>query len=376
MHPPDWQIHHPEGKYRVIVTRTLPGRRWLDLLIEADCRVEVFCNADTAINAGTILSAMEIRCNGVIGQLTETWDETLFFALKKAGGAVFSNYAVGYDNVDLDAATRAGIPVGNTPDALTEATAEMAVALTFAAARRIGEAERYLRAGRFNGWRPDLLLGVQLSGKILGIIGAGRIGGAYARMMVQGHGMNLIYHGRNTNAALESFVANFNRFRIRQSLMPVTCRRTESLDELLETADCVSIHTVLDDTTHHLIDARRLCLMKNDAVLINTSRGPVVDESALVDHCRRNRNFRAGLDVFENEPALTPGLAKLENVVIVPHIGSATRWAREGMATLAALNIVGILAGYPLWNRKDIVPFLSKNPPKAVPSIVNPQVIP
>lgn len=113
--------------------------------------------------------------------------------------------------------------------------------------------------------------------------------------------------------------------------------------------------------------------MKDDAILINTSRGPVVDESALVGHCRRNRNFRAGLDVFENEPALTPGLAELENVVIVPHIGSATRWAREGMATLAAMNVVGILAGYHLWDREDITPFLGERPPKAVPSIVNNQ---
>jgi hydroxypyruvate reductase 1 len=128
---------------------------------------------------------------------------------------------------------------------------------------------------------------------------------------------------------------------------------------------------VLDDSTHHLVDARRLALMKPDAILINTSRGPVIDEAALVDHCRQNADFRAGLDVFEHEPDLTPGLAELENVVIVPHIASATRWTREGMAALAACNVAGILKGYPLWQQPDILPFLAEYPPRAIPSIVN-----
>ena len=287
------------------------------------------------------------------------------------GGPFYSNYAVGYNNVDLDAATRADIPVGNTPGVLTETTAEMAVALTVAAARRLGEAERYLRAGRYRGWLPDLFLGTLLQGKTLGIIGAGRIGSAYARMMVQGHGMQVIYYSRSANPGLESFVADVSRFRVSHGQRPVVCRRAESLGELLETADCVSIHTILDNTTHHLIDSRRLATMKPDAVLVNTSRGPVIDEAALVDHCRRHPDFRAGLDVFEHEPAMAPGLVELDNVVIVPHIGSATRWTREGMATLAACNVVGILCGFPLWQRTDILPFLEDDPPQAVPSIVN-----
>ena len=172
-------------------------------------------------------------------------------------------------------------------------------------------------------------MGTLLHGKTLGIIGAGRIGEAVARMMAQGHGMQVIYHDLAANTDLESFVADYNRFRVTQHQPPVACRRAESVEALLETADCVSIHTVLDDATHHLIDARRLALMKPDAILINTSRGPVVDEAALVDHCRRHPDFRAGLDVFEHEPAMAPGLADLENVVIVPHIASATRWTRE-----------------------------------------------
>lgn len=365
-----WTIHNPNGSLRVIVTKALPGRRWLDLFTLADCRIEI-CPSRAVLDNAAILQAIGPRCDGVIGQLTETWDATLFEALKSAGGVAYSNYAVGYNNVDLAAAGRVGIAVGNTPGVLTEATAEMAAALTFAAARRLGEAERFLRAGRFSGWLPDLFLGTELSGKTLGIIGAGRIGSAYARMMALGHGMPVLYHDPVANPALESMLNACSRFRISQQLPPLTCRRAESIEALLETADCVSIHTVLNDTTHHLINQRRLALMKPDAILINTSRGAVIDEAALVAHCRRHPEFRAGLDVFENEPAMAPGLAELDNVLIVPHIASATRWTRESMATLAACNVIGILAGYPLWPGPDIGPFLEADPPRAIPSIVN-----
>ena len=368
LHP--WQIHNPEGTFRVIVTKVLPGQRWLDILITADCRIEI-CQSRAVLDTETIKAAIGNRCDGAIGQLTEPWGETLFNALKAAGGIAYSNYAVGYNNVDLDAATQAGIPVGNTPGVLTETTAEMAVALTFAAARRVGEAERFLRAGRYTGWLPGLFLGTLLHGKTLGIIGAGRIGAAYARMMIQGFGMHVVYHDLAANIDLESFVTDYSGFRVSRQQLPVTCRRAESVEALLKTADCVSIHTVLDDTTRHLIDARRLALMKSDAILINTSRGPVIDEAALVDHCRRHPEFRTGLDVFEHEPAMASGLVELDNVVIVPHIASATRWTREGMATLAACNVAGMLSGYPLWQEPDILPFLEDDLPRAVPSIVN-----
>ena len=370
MNTHSWQVYNPGGTHRVIVTKILPGRRWIDVLTAADCRIEV-CRSPAVLDTAAIKSVIGDRCRAAIGQLTESWGGALFEALRAAGGKAYSNYAVGYDNVDLNAATAAGIPVGNTPGVLTETTAEMAVALTFAAARRVGEAERFLRAGRYSGWLPDLFLGTLLDGKTLGIIGAGRIGSAYARMMIQAHSMHLIYHNRTANADLASFVAAYNRFRASLQLPPLTCRFTDSIESLLKTADCVSIHTVLDASTHHLIDAERLALMKSDAILINTSRGPVVDEAALVNHCRRNPDFRAGLDVFENEPALASGLAELDNVVIVPHIASATRWTREGMATLAACNVAGILCGYPLWDQPDTRPFLEDAPPLAVPSIVN-----
>jgi hydroxypyruvate reductase 1 len=365
-----WTIENPNGKYRVIATKTLPGSRWIDILTAADCRVDV-CQEKSVLGIEAIRAAMGNRCHGAIGQLTETWGEPLFTALKAAGGTAYSNYAVGYNNVDLAAATWAGIPVGNTPGVLTETTAEMAVALTFAAARRLGEAERFMRAGRFTGWLPDLFLGNLLHGKVLGVIGAGRIGSAYARTMVQGHGMSVVYHDLDDNPELAHFVAETSKFRVSQNLSPVTCHRAETVEDLLKAADCVSIHTVLDDSTHHLIDARTLGLMKTDAILINTSRGPVIDEAALVDHCWSHPDFRVGLDVFENEPAMARGLAELDNVIVVPHIASATRWTREGMAILAACNVAGLLRGDPLWGKPDMLPFLGSHPPRAIPSIVN-----
>ncbi len=369
-----WKAYNREGDRRVVVTRQLPGERWLKILTEAGCRVDVRTSQD---NPGTeeITAAIGDHCDGAIGQLTEVWGDRLFSALERAGGKVYSNYAVGYNNVDVDAATRHGISVGNTPGVLTETTAEMAVALTFAAARRVVEADTYVRQGKFTGWLPSLFLGELLHGKTVGVIGAGRIGAAYARMMVEGHKMNLIYYDLCRNSALEEYMAAYADFLVSRGECPVTCRQAGSLDEVLEAADLVSLHPVLDPSTHHLIDARRLGLMKKSAILINASRGPMIDEAALVRHCRKNPAFRAGLDVFENEPELKPGLSALTNVVLAPHLGSATGWTREGMAVLAARNVAGILMGYPAWKRSDILPFLDDVPPQAAPSIVNAEEI-
>ena len=365
-----WRIVHPNGSLRVIVTKELPGERWLEILTAADCRVEI-CTNETVLSTDQIRAAIGAACDGAIGQLTESWGEELFAALAAAGAKVYSNYAVGFNNVDLAAATRHNIPVGNTPGVLTETTAEMAVALTFAAARRVGESERFLRAGKYKGWLPTLFLGELLRRKTVGIIGAGRIGSAYARMMMEGHKMNVVYFDINQNRILENFAADYAKFLAEQAQPPISCRRAETVEALLEEADVISIHTVLDDSTHHMIDAERLALMKKTAVLVNTSRGPVIDEAALVEHCRQNPDFRAGLDVFEEEPAMKPGLTELDNVVIVPHIASATSWTRQGMATLAAGNVAGVLMGLPVWGRPDILPFLKPDPPKAAPSILN-----
>jgi len=356
----------------VIVTRQLPGERWLEILTQAGCRVDVRTSPDILSTEG-IISAIGDRCFGVIGQLTEAWGEELFSALENAGGRVYSNYAVGYNNIDVDAATRHGICVGNTPGVLTETTAEMAVALTFSAARRVVEADKFIREGKFKGWLPDLFLGELLYRKTVGVIGAGRIGAAYAHMMVEGHKMDLVYYDLVRNSSLEAYVAAYADFLVSRGEMPVTCRRAEGIDEVLQTADLVSLHPVLDTRTHHMIDAGRLKCMKKNAILVNASRGPLIDEEALVDHCRNNPDFRAGLDVFEDEPYLKPGLSALDNVVMVPHLGSATGWAREGMGILAARNIVGVLMGYPVWKKGSSLLFLEDVSPKAVPSIVNAQ---
>jgi hydroxypyruvate reductase 1 len=367
----EWQTHNPSGSKRVIVTKTLPGARWLEVLAGSDSRVEV-CTSPDILSVDEIKAAIGERCDGVIGQLTEDWGETLFAALEAAGGKAYSNYAVGYNNVKVDIATKHGIPVGNTPGVLTETTAEMAVALTFSAARRVVEADTFMRGGHYHGWLPTLFLGTLLKGATVGVIGAGRIGAAYARMMVEGFKMNLVYYDLYQNKALEQYIADYADFLAARGEPRVTCTRVDSAEAVLQQADVVSLHPVLDATTHHLMNAERLNLMKEDAILINASRGPVIDEAALVAHCQAHPNFRAGLDVFEDEPAMKPGLNELPNVVIVPHIASATSWTREGMATLAASNVAGIINGYPVWpDPNNILPFLGDNAPKAAPSIVN-----
>ncbi len=190
-------------------------------------------------------------------------------------------------------------------------------------------------------------------------------------MMVEGFKMNLVYYDLYPNEALEKYVAEYSDFLVAHGGTPLTARRLDTAEDVLREADVVSLHTVLDDSTHHLINAERLALMKDDALLVNSSRGPVIDETALVEHCRTHPDFRVGLDVFEDEPAMKPGLADLDNVVIVPHIASATVWTRQGMATLAAANVAGVLQGYPLWGSDDVLPLLAGDLPSSTPSIVN-----
>ncbi len=367
--PKNWKVAHPDGKHRIVVTRQLVGERWLRVLTEADCRVEYSTSVDV-LTKGDLIRAFGDRCAGAIGQLVEVWDKEVLTALKSAGGRVYSNVAVGYNNVDIAAASSLGIPVGNTPGVLTATTAELAVAMTLAVARRIPEAEAFVRAGRFKSWQVDLFLGDNLHGRTLGVIGAGRIGTAYARMMVEGLRMNLLYFDRSRNETLEHVLESFNAYLREAGEVPVQCRRVSTIEELLTQSDVVSIHTTLNESTRHLIDASRLRLMKENSILINTSRGPVIDESALVKHCREHPGFRAGLDVFEEEPKLAPGLVDVPNVVLLPHIGSATYWTREAMSTIAALNVAGVLKGYKVWESDDITPFLGLDPPPAVPSLV------
>ncbi|KAF3521599.1 hypothetical protein F2Q69_00050720, partial [Brassica cretica] len=313
------EVYNPNGKYRVVSTKPMPGTRWINLLVDQGCRVE----------------------------LTEDWGETLFSALSKAGGKAFSNMAVGYNNVDVEAANKYGIAVGNTPGVLTETTAELAASLSLAAARRIVEADGFMRAGLYEGWLPHLFVGNLLKGQTVGVIGAGRIGSAYARMMVEGFKMNLIYFDLYQSTRLEKFVTAYGQFLKANGEQPVTWKRASSMEEVLREADLISLHPVLDKTTYHLVNKERLAMMKKvdfvfyfffiislvlielscfqEAILVNCSRGPVIDEVALVDHLRENPMFRVGLDVFEEEPFMKPGLADMKNAIVVPHIASASK---------------------------------------------------
>ena len=264
---------------------------------------------------------------GVLSNVTEKIDAE-FMDAAGSGLKIIANMAVGYDNIDVGAANERGIAVTNTPGVLDETTADTAFMLLLAAARRLGESERTLRAGNWEWWGPKLFVGVDVWGKTLGVVGMGRIGQAVARRG-RGFGMEIVYHNRSRKEEAEKELA----------------ARYADLDELLETADFVSIHTPLTEETTHLIGAGELDRMKPTAVLVNTSRGPVVDEEALADALADGRIFAAGLDVYEEEPKVHPKLLELENAVLAPHIGSGSRETRDGMAVLAAENIVAVLSG-------------------------------
>jgi len=367
---------NPEGKRQILSTKRLPGERWIDILKGCDCRIDVLGDNDgqplTAEQLHTVIDRDAYV--GAIGQLNEPWNAATLEHAARRGLRAFSTFAVGYDNVDLEAATRLGILVGNTPGVLTEATAELAVALTFAAARRVAEMDRYTRDGRWVGWHATLGMGRLLEGATVGVVGAGRIGSCYAEKMV-GVGCSILYVKESGIAAeLESYVKELGALRKKTGRKPVSCRRAESLEACLRRSDVVSLHVPLTPKTRGMVGEREFGWMKPGAILINTARGPVVDELALVKVLSERRIFAAGFDVYEKEPALTPSLVGLPNTVLLPHIGSATNVTREGMAVLAACNIRGILEGYPPVDdlAENLKEFLSSDPPpKACPSLLN-----
>lgn len=268
----------------------------------------------------------------VLTQLSDRIDASLLARARIKG---ISNYAVGYNNIDVSAATRHGIAVANTPGVLTDATADIAMLLILGTARRVIEADRLVREGRFTGWEPELLLGSDVSGKILGLAGFGRIARATARRAL-GFGMEVLFAPRPPGdrvVGLEELVEFAGT--VRQA----------SWDELVTSSDYLSLHVPLNDDTHHLVDAEVLARMKPSAILINTARGPIVDEDALVAALSEGRINGAGLDVFENEPLLAEGLAQLPNTVLLPHVGSATVPVRAEMARLSALNAIAMSSG-------------------------------
>ncbi len=304
----------------ILVTQKLPDAAYP--LLEAVGTIEA------NIEEGRIWSASELiqKAPGhdyILCLVTDTINAQLLEACAPQLKLV-ANMAVGYNNIDVEAARKLGIVVTNTPGVLTDTTADLAFGLLLAMARRMGEAERYLRAGKFTGWGPLLLCGTDVHGATLGILGAGRIGKAMARR-AYGFDMKIMY---------------YNRHRLSPEEEATYALTYASLDEVLQQSDFVSIHTPYTQETHHLLGERELALMKPEAMLINTSRGPIVDEKALVQALQSNTIAAAGLDVFEREPAVEPELLTMENVVLLPHIASASLKTRTRMATMASENIV------------------------------------
>lgn len=317
------------AKWKVFVTREIPAPG-LDML-RRECEVEVNPH-DRVLTREELLAGVRGR-DGLLCLLTDTIDGAVMDAgLPTLKG--IANYAVGFNNIAVEEATKRHLPVSNTPGVLTETTADLAWTLLMATARRIVEADRFMRAGKYQGWAPMLFLGQDVYGKTLGVVGFGRIGEAIARR-ARGFNMKILYYDARRRTPGEELELGVEY---------------RPLDELLAAADFVTLHVNLDATTRHLIGERQLAQMKPTAILINTSRGPVVDERALVAALKAGTIKGAGLDVFEDEPAMAPGLAELDNAIVVPHIASASVETRTRMATMAAENLLAMLKGEPIPN--------------------------
>ena len=309
---------------RVLLTRRMPPPA-ADMLRAAGLFVDQI-DSDAPPTREEFLE----RVRGVAGLIPTLSDRIDAAVLDAAGPSlrVVANYAVGFDNVDIAACTERGVRVSNTPGVLTDATADLTWTLILAAARRVVEGDRLVRTAAWRGWAPTQLLGLQLSGATLGLLGAGRIGTAVG-LRSAGFRMRVLYADPRVNRELEQKVA---------------ATRVE-LDQLVREADVLSLHIPMQPENHHLIGAAQLSAMKPTAILINTARGPIVDEAALVTALREGQIAAAGLDVYENEPRLAPGLTELPNVVLLPHLGSATTTTRQKMAQMAAENVIAVLTG-------------------------------
>jgi glyoxylate reductase len=308
---------------KVLVTGNLPDTVIAMLSAEHEVTVHPL---DSPMERSDLLARISDK-RGVLCMITDRIDEELLEQAPEL--TMIANCAVGYDNIDVEAASRRGILVSNTPGVLTDATADLTFALILAVARRVVEGDKRTRTGEFKFWAPFLFLGREVSGKTLGIIGLGSIGKAVAGR-ASGFDMKLLYH---------------NRRRVDPSVERELNVEYADLESLLSQSDFVSLHVPLSPETHHLIGRKELELMKPDAFLINVARGPVVDEQALAEALQQGHIAGAGLDVYEHEPNVTPALLFLDNVVLLPHVGSATLETRTSMATLAAENLLAGLRG-------------------------------
>ena len=309
---------------KVLLTRTLPAKG-MDLL---ERHFDLDVNREDRVMSREALKEKVKDKDGLICLLTDTIDAAIIARALRL--KIIANYAVGFNNIDLVEASKRKIPVTNTPDVLTEATADLTFGLLISIARRIVEADRFLHAGRFKGWAPELLLGADIYGKILGIIGMGRIGRAVAKR-ARGFDMKIIYNdAQRLPATLESeYGAQYRTLR-----------------ELLRESDFVSIHAPLNDRTHHLISDNEFRIMKNTAYLVNAARGTIVDEKALVKALEEKEIAGCGLDVYENEPSVAAELLHMPNALLVPHIGSASIETRAKMSLMVAENIVAVLVNH------------------------------
>ncbi|MCI0336435.1 MAG: D-glycerate dehydrogenase [Acidobacteria bacterium] len=335
---------------KVLITRQLPAPAMSRLGEVCDYQVGT---EDGVLDREALLSGVR-DVEGLVCLLTDRIDREVIDRGTKL--RVIANVAVGYNNIDLAAAQQRGVYVTNTPEVLTDATADLTWALILAVTRRIVEADNFLRAGKFDGWDIDMLLGTGLTGKTLGVVGYGRIGRAVARRAA-GFGMSVIYCGRDDIAFRDDPQHNAlmmaRRLGIQAATGPINqsaridglAARRATFNELIEMADVITLHVPLAATTQHLIDRSAFGRMKHTAYLINTSRGPVVDEVALVDALQSGRISGAGLDVYESEPDISDLLPGMNNVVLLPHIGSATRETRTAMAMIAVENTIDALSG-------------------------------
>jgi len=307
---------------RVLVTRDIP-ESGIEML---EKNFEVVVNRDDIPMTRAEMLEEFPKYDAVLTALSDKIDEEVMKAAPKV--KIYANYAVGFNNFNVEMAKKLGIAMSNTPDVLSDSTAETAWSLLFAVSRRIIEADKYVREGKWERFAHKLLLGQDVYEKTLGIVGAGRIGQRFAEK-ARGYHMRILYHNRERNLDFEK---RFNATYV-------------ELDQLYSESDFISLHCPLTDETKHLIDADAFKKMKFSSVLINTARGPIVDENALVDALKNNEIWGAGLDVYENEPQIHPELLKMDNVVLLPHIGSATTETRERMSQMAARNITEVLEG-------------------------------
>ena len=314
---------------KVFLTRKIP-EDGLKILKNAGLDIEIF-PYDRIPTKEEIITVVR-DAHALISLLTDKIDKEIIDSAPKL--KVIGNYAVGYNNIDVEYAKKKGIIITNTPGVLTEATADLTFALILAAARKVVEGDKFMRQGKFNGWSPMLMLGKNVWGATIGIIGAGRIGQAVARR-AKGFNMHILYYSRTRKKEFERELG----------------AKFVSLEELLRESDIITLHISLTPKTSHLIDYEEFELMKNGAILINTARGEVINEEAMLEALKSGKLFAAGLDVFYNEPNVNPELFKMDNVVLTPHIGSATERTRRKMAEIVCSDVVRVLRGEEPVNR-------------------------